>query len=259
MGDWFNKWHEIGEMMGSFVLTFAALLAIFLVKSKKYGIDTNLKKRMFLALSISSAVVLGVVTAIGFGGHGQINPAVTLMVAGMEGEYQEVPAAIGFQLIGATAAALMVVLTVNLWGQKEILVESFNYNKQTPAKSAGIEFVGNILWLLPIAGMLAFMVKYNHMGAIPKIRDESLDFHTFGHFQLAISAFFAKFLLISIFEEFGAANFNSQVVFGKWVVTAIAHKGKITRRQFFSEGAAVTTTLAIGAALGPLADILAHR
>ena len=261
MGDWFNLWHEIGEMVGSFVLSFTALIAIYLAKSKKYGIDTNLKKRMFLALTISFGVVLGVLTAIGFGGHGQINPAVTLMVAGIEGQYQEVLAVIGFQLIGATLAALTVVLTINLWSDTKQLAESFTFNKQKPTKSAGIEFIGNIVWLLPVAAMIAIMLKSN-MDAGKISTDPAkwgVDFHTYGHFQLAISAFVAKFVLISVFEEFGAANFNSQVVFSKWVVVLIAHKGKVTRREFFSEGSALVTSLGVGAGLGAIMKVVMAR
>ena len=277
MHEYFNLFSEVGEMMGSFVLTFAALIAIYLTKVEKYGIDTNLKKRIFLGVIIGLGVVLGLVTAVGFGGHGQINPAVTLMVAGMDEHFEQVPAIIAFQFLGAAMAAGMTLFTVKMWGETKNLKESFTFNKQSPAKSAVIEVVGNILWLLPIAAMLGMMVNAklnlhgfqgtmvpdtdpkNPNGFIFQSIKHGVDAGNFGHFQLGVAAFAGKFILVAVFEEFGAANFNSQVIMGKWIVTAVSHRGKITKREFLSEGAAFTMTLAIGAALGPLAHVLVNR
>ena len=263
MNVYWDLFSEVGEMVGSFVLTFAALIAIYLTRVEKYGIDTNLKKRVFLGVIIGLGVVLGLVTAVGFGGFGQINPAVTLMVAGMEDAYQQVPAVIAFQFLGAAMAATMTLFTVKMWGETKNLKEAFTFNKQSPIKSAGVEVVGNILWLLPIAAMLGMMVssKLNMapIWASTNNLEHGIDAGNFGHFQLGIAAFAGKFILVAVFEEFGAANFNSQVIMGKWIVTAVSHRGKITKREFLSEGAAFTMTLSVGAALGPLAYVLVNR
>lgn len=242
MSQWWDQWAELGEMFGSLILTFGVLIAILATKQESLGLNTNWKKRLFLGLSVPCAVVIGLIAAKGFGGHGQINPAITLMVGAIEGHFEEAPAIIGFQLIGAIAAALLFLACAAFLGQWSKLNTMFKFNNQGVIKTAGMEFFGNMFWLIPISAFVVALLKGN------------IDFY-----QLAVTAAIGKFVLVGLFEEFGAANFNAQIWFGKMIVTAASQKGKITLKELSSEMSGLVMTMAIGIAFGYVAQPFFNR
>ncbi|WKX02570.1 hypothetical protein [Candidatus Mycoplasma mahonii] len=246
MIEWFNWKNETGEMIGSFTLTFAVLLAMIIVHRKKYGIDTVFKKRMFMGVIVALAVLFSATAAVGFGGFGQINPGITLMVAAIEGHWNQVPAIIGFQLIGSIMATIGALLFTTYFIKDVKLNSVFNWTKQSVGHTVGIEVVGNIFWFLPIAGYVLLLINQN--GSIG-----NLDYSTFGHFQLALTAAAGKFILVGMFEEFGAANFNAQIWFGKMLATIVITK-KLPKKPVVSELSGLLANLSIGIGLGYLAN-----
>ena len=77
----FNFGFAIGEICGSFVLTLGVLLIHSVLNKKSFGISSKLQKRFFLAAGLFAIVILGIITARGFGAPGAINPAIALMVS----------------------------------------------------------------------------------------------------------------------------------------------------------------------------------
>ena len=262
MNQWFDWKHEVGEMIGMMTIVFSVMMAFHIVKKKSFGITTVFRKRIFLGTTVALSVLLAASVALGFGGHGQINPAVTLMVAALEGYWKEVPAVLGFHIIGAIAGALLLVTFVKLADPKTDLKDAFNWTTQSPQKTVGVELVGNILWLLPIGALLVIMLNSHPTGANfvhqTSTVAEPFKAHSaglmgidgsFGHYQLFIVAIAGKFLLVAMFEEYGGAVFNSGVWFGKVVVTLIAHK-RIPVKAAISGGAGLVTSLSFGVGVG---------
>ncbi len=250
----FDWKHEVGEMIGSFILVFAIMLSILIVKRKSFGIDTTFKKRLFLGTTVALSVILAATATLGFGGHGQINPAVTVLVAAIEGAWMEVPAVIGFQFIGALAATGAIFLFAKQFAKDVKLEEAYTFNKQTVAKTMTMEIMGNILWLLPIGALVVIMLN-NHsttaLNAAQAANSNLASLHDggFGHFELFLVAAAGKFLLIAVFEEFGAAAFNPIVWFSKVLLATIALK-KITMRALGIELTAAGTSMAVGVGVG---------
>ena len=131
-------------MIGTAIMVFAIMMSILLTKKKSFGIDTTFKKRMFMGTMVSMAVLVAAITAVGFGGHGQINPAVTLMVAAIEGHFQQVPAILAFQAMGALIGAALLIVFANMFVKDVKLVDAFGFIDQTPQKTAAMEIFGNI-------------------------------------------------------------------------------------------------------------------
>lgn len=242
MNQWWDQWAELGEMFGSLILTFGVLSVILVAKQESLGLNTNLKRRLFMGLSVPCVVIIGLIAAKGFGGHGQINPAITLMVGAIKGHFQEAPAIIGFQLIGAIGAALLFLACAAFVGQWSKLNTMFKFNNQGVIKTTGMEFFGNMFWLIPISAFVVALLK----GDI-------------NFYELAITAAIGKIVLVGAFEEFGAANFNAQIWFGKMIVTAVSQKGKITLKEFSSEMSGLVMTMAIGIAFGYVAQPFFNR
>lgn len=246
-----NKWWDasgfVGEMMGSFLLTFAVLGIIYVSKQKSLGLDSNFKKRIFLGLTVPAAVLMALVASKGFGAHGQLNPSITLMVAAYEGQWESVPGVIGFQLIGALMAAVFMVIAL-IWLQRShTMKDAFGFSQQTVTKTVGMEFFGNMMWLLPIAGMLVAYVNYAHgVGVTTGVN----------FVWLATSAATGKLVLVLAFEELGAANFNPMIWFGRMAITFFAQKGKINSKELSSEVSGVITSLTLGVSYGYLATAI---
>lgn len=238
LSTYFDKWAELGEMIGSSILTFALLVIMFVAKQGKFGIDSNFKKRVFLGGISGVAIFIGLITAKGFGGHGQINPAITMIVATAIGNFQEVPAIIGFQFIGSIIAVILFLSLVAWLHQWQNLGTMFKFNDQSAKKTLGIELFGNLFWLFPIAGMVVIYLK---------------DKVSFTFFDLAIAASLAKVILVTTFEEFGIACFNVHVWAGKSIVTAIGQKGKITGKELASELSGAIGNFTVGFAAGAVA------
>ena len=252
MENYFVWQHEVGEMIGTVIMVFGVMLTILLTKKKSFGIDTTYKKRIFTGVMVAMSILVGAMTSVGFGGHGQINPAVTLMVAALEGTFQEVPAILGFQLIGAVIGATALVIFVEMFVKDVKLIDAFALTKQTPQKTAAIEFFGNIVWLLPIGALLVVMFNGHNIpldlvnGGANKLGDVDKGF---GHFELVVVAIAGKFILVAGFEEFGGAAFNGNAWFARVAIATYATR-KLPFKPMISEVTAVTTSLTIGLAVG---------
>ena len=247
MGVWWRWQSEVGEMMGMITLVFSIMMAFHITKKESFGITTVFRRRIFLGTTVALSVLLSASTALGFGGHGQVNPAVTLMVSALEGHFEQAPAVIAFQLIGATIGAILLVIFVRIFDPKTDLKKAFNWTKHSPQQTAGIELFGNLLWLLPIGALLVIMLN-GHNGELYASELASTD-GSFGHYQLFMVAIAGKFLLVAMFEEYGGAVFNSGVWFGKVVVTLIVHK-RIPLKAALAGGTGLVTSLSIGVGVG---------
>ena len=242
MEHWWKWQSEVGEMMGMITFVFSVMMAFHITKKESFGITTVFRRRIFLGTTVALTVLVSASMSLGFGGHGQVNPALTLMVASLDGHFEQVPAIIGFQLIGATIGAILLVIFVKIFDPKTDMKKAFSWVQQPPQKTAGIELFGNMLWLLPIGALLVIM-KNAHAGGVGSID------HSFGHYQLFIVAIAGKFLLVAMFEEYGGAVFNSGVWFGKVVVTFIVQKN-FPVKAMLSGGAGLVTSLSIGVGVG---------
>ena len=248
MNKWWSAHDFVGEMMGSFILTFAVLAIIYVSKQKSMGLDTNFKKRMFLGLTVPSSVFMALLAGIGFGAHAQLNPAITMMVAAIEGQWQSVPGVIGFQLIGALMAAVLMVIVL-VWLQRfHTIKEAYSFSQQTVRKTVGMEIFGNMMWLLPIAGYIVAYLGFAH--GVTKTG------MSFAFVALVASA--GKLVLVLAFEELGAANFNPMIWFGKMAITFLAQKGKINAKELASELSGTVTSLGVGTACGYMAKAISE-
>lgn len=243
----FNLQGSIAEMIGSFIISFIVLLTYLITKSEKSMLDTKWKRRTFSAFVVPAAVVIGLAASRGLGGHGQANPAVTLLVAvglyDVNGDFPaiETVTTIAFQLLGGLIAFGAFMISAYAWKREKELPNIFKFNNQRPMKTSGMELVGNIIWLLPIAGMLGYVARNNIAGQ-PDL----------GFWMLVMSAFFSKAVIVLVADEFGIGNYNPQVWFARMWVCFVANNWKITRRELSSELAGVITSLMCGAAAGAI-------
>ena len=237
MNIWWSAHAALGESVGSLILAITFMFTQFVVKSNKLSLTTTIQKRGFLSVGYFSGIVLGILTAKGFGGHGQVNPSITLLVAGMEGHFEAVPFIIGFQLLGAFVGAIIFILTIRIIGRNDELSRVFRWSQQSPQKTMGLEVVGNVFWLLPIAGLLLFFTSPSGVISL---------------FEVAMAAAFGKVLLTMVMDDFGSANFNPMVWFGLFLVKLHSQKG-ISGKEFITEFSGVVTTLLVGLAAGGIA------
>lgn len=219
--------------MGSMILTFAVAVLILVRKINAKTLDTKLKDRTFTSLALFAAVTGSILIAVGFGGHGQINPAVTLMFSVFEEQFESLWFIIGFQLIGASIAAGAFMLVANLWGKKDILKDTFKFQESKPSKNLGMEAIANTFWLLPI------------MALYIALKGSAIDV-----FELALAASISLVFVASTLEEIGAPNLNPQVWFGMYIIKLFVHKGKISGKQLLSEWSSVLSVLVVAAAIG---------
>ena len=112
--------------MGMITFVFSIMMAFHVTKKEAFGVTTVFRRRMFLGTMVAFSVLISTSIALGFGGHGQVNPAVTLMVASLEGHFEQVPAVIAFQLIGATIGAVLLVAFVKMFDPKTDLKDAFD-------------------------------------------------------------------------------------------------------------------------------------
>jgi predicted neutral ceramidase superfamily lipid hydrolase len=61
---------SIGELIGSFMLSFAVFMAVYTTKQESFGLDTKLKKRSFLAVVLALAVTMSITIAFAIGRSG---------------------------------------------------------------------------------------------------------------------------------------------------------------------------------------------
>lgn len=230
----------IGEMMGSLILTLGVLLTAMLVKRNEKFINTPFKKRLVNAVAFGASVVIGIMTSIGLGSGGAINPAVALMVGVAKDNYEYLLVEVGFELVGAVAAALIFIVTVKLWDDAPKLSDVFAFSNQSAKKAAGIESLANMFWLLPVMGIIA--AGSHNVGGV------SLNEHA----GIAITAAFALVAVIIFVEQIGAPNLNPQVWFGVFIIKMISQKGKISGKQFVSELTGLATVFIAAAAVGGL-------
>ena len=266
MKDFWNWQHEVGEMLGTTMMVFAIMMAILLTKKKSFGIDTTFKKRMFMGTMAAMAVLIGAISAIGFGGLGMINPAVVLIAGGLDGEWAEVPAIIGFQAIGALLGAVLLIAFAEMFVKDVKLSDAFGFINQSPQKTAAMELFGNIFWLIPIGAILVVMINGHHdpsgvlmaipnTGTAPAKQAVVQAIHPgnvergFGHFEVVVVAIAGKFILVAGFDEFGAAAFNGNAWFARIVIATYANR-KFPIKAALPEMTAVSTSLALGVGVG---------
>ena len=243
----FNKNIAIGEMIGSLILTLTVILGALAVKKNEKTLNTPFKKRLVNALVIGAGVTSGVVTAIYLGSGGKINPAFSVMIAFFT-EWDNIATEIGFELMGATAAALIGLLVSKLWKDSPSLSETFSFNKQPIGKVVGIEALANVFWVVPIGAMVWGVVKNPHVG-------NSLTLGTSG-FQIALFATITLMVIIVAVEQIGAPNLNPQIWFGMLIVKLVAQRGKIAPREILAESMSAITVIGIGAAFGAILNTL---
>ena len=177
--------------------------------------------------------MVAAMTAKTLGGHGQLNPAVTLIVATIDKQFEQVPVIIAFQLLGGGIASLVLMITLWNKGITLELKEIFQFSNQKFTKSIGIETLSNAFWYLPIAAMY-----------IGLTRTGDLDF-----FQLLIIASLGKLILILFVSEFGEGNFNPLIWFSKFLITFSIQK-KISSKQLINEIVSNISSLIMGLASG---------
>ncbi len=222
-----------GEFIGSFILALGILLVNFASKAKSFKLESPLNQKIFIAIGVFASIMIGAMTAKGLGGHGQINPGITLIVATIEKEFQQVPLLICFQLLGGIFSYIIMQLILYSSGRLHESKKIYNWSNQSGIKTSGIEILGNAFWFLPIAAMYIGLTK-----------TKKLDF-----FQLIMIASLAKTLLILSISELGVGNFNPMVWLAT-LLTTITAQGKITNKQLINELMGTTTSLLMGLAAG---------
>ncbi len=187
-----------------------------------------------MAVGIFSSIAIGAMTSKTLGSHGQLNPAVTLLVATIEEQFEQVPIIIVFQLIGGVLASMVFLFTLWTSGITFELKKVFHFSNQKTTKTLGIEVLGNVFWYLPIAAMYIGLTV-----------TKDIDF-----FQLLIIASLGKSVMIFfVISELGEGNFNPMVWFSKFLVTFIVQR-KIVSKQLVNEINGNIASFLIGLACG---------
>ena len=249
----FWNWHvAYGEFIGTFILTITILFAVLMTGSEKFGLNTKWKKKSFQATTISSAVVVGIVTAHMFGGTGFINPAIAMLAAVLIKNIDSFWYIAGFEMLGGLFAGIILILVIRLHNlgiknnvDKIDITKIFSYNKQTILKSQGSELLSNTLWLLPIAGLLIGVFHQDPAGNLGNDGFTSV-------FQLSMVAAFGLAIVILSLGEIGAANLNPGVWFGEFFVKVFAQKS-ITQIELTKEVLTSVNAMIVGAFTGSLA------
>ena len=247
----FWNWHvAYGEMIGTFILTITILFAVLISNNESFGLNTKWKKKFFQATVISSSVVVGIVTAHMFGGTGFINPAIAMLASVLTKNFDSFWYISAAEFFGGILASLVFLTSISLYNlniknnkDKITLFKIFSYNKQSILKSQGSELLSNILWLLPIAGLLIGVFYAN-----PTLGNAGFN----SIFELAMVAAFGLLIIILALGEIGVANLNPAVWLGELIIKIFSQKS-ITLVELGKEVLTTLNAFAVGAFTGSLA------
>jgi len=268
-GSWLpqNAWVFIGsEIVTAFVWTLAALLLFTIVNSKKYGLDTIWKKRIFASVIgiaiVTTAMFSGLAIGSGKyatggnqeGGHAWGNPAFAMALAFTQIQhiFRDLPVMVlgilyvTFEFVGAGLAAgffFIAILVFNKYSNKEdqiILKEVFKWDETHMLIRSGKNAIGTFMFVFAFVG-----------GSVLAAWPTAFPNSDISRVTAVFAAAFTLGLLITLLGVESLIYLNPAVWFGAFAIKFITQK-KITMPQLGKEITIPVSVLATSVVTGAI-------
>lgn len=279
-GSWLpqNAWVFIGsEVVTAFMWTIAALLLFTIVNSKKYGLDTIWKKRIFASVIgiaiVTTAMFSGLAIGSGNyakptptngipmnnwgnqeGGHGWGNPAFAMALAFTQIQhiFSDLPVMVlgilyvTFEFVGAGLAAgffFIAILVFNKYSNKEdqiILKEVFKWDETHMLIRSGKNAIGTFMFVFAFVG-----------GSVLAAWPTAFPNSDISRVTAVFAAAFTFGLLITLLGVESLIYLNPAVWFGAFAIKFMSHK-KITMPQLGKEITIPVSVLATSVVTGAI-------
>lgn len=233
-----NNYSFVSELLGTLVLALGVSGILLATRLKAFGLkgtSAHIFTAMGIALSLFAAVmVAGMAPAAAWIGktHGFANPAVALMHAIGNNNFNFILPSVAGEILGAMVGVMLVCVASKLVGEPKVVEIEAKYNVKN-------SIVGEVLGSALFIGGVAVAVFYNNYAG-----------------NVGIAALVVSVSIAAAILGFGhkfALSLNPAMAIAMFISDTVASKGKNWKFNLANNSISMATNLVVSAAIGGVA------